>query len=75
MTLTQCPYCQLQCFTDIESCLRCHQTFQPGLLQAYAITEEKAFSEKAHTLFLNLFLMGFAVLLFVLIQAYLNASQ
>jgi hypothetical protein len=72
MSLTQCPNCRRRCFTDAVSCPNCFQTFQPGLLQAYAVAEEKAFSEKANTLFLSLFVISLSVLMFFQIQAYLD---
>jgi hypothetical protein len=72
MSLTQCPNCGRRCFTDTASCPNCFQTFQPGLLQAYAVAEEKAFSEKTKTLFLSLFFIWLAVLLFFQLQVYLD---
>ena len=39
------------------------QVFKPGLLQAYSLAEEKAFSAKANALFLGLLLIWLAVLL------------
>ena len=58
--LTQCPNCHRRCFTDATSCANCLQTFKPGVLQAYAIAEEKSFSIKANAMFLSLFLMWLA---------------
>jgi hypothetical protein len=71
MGLTQCPNCHRRCFTDAASCASCYQTFKPGVLQAQAIAEEKAFSTKSHVLFFSLFLIALALLLFVQLQAYL----
>jgi uncharacterized protein involved in exopolysaccharide biosynthesis len=42
------------------------------VLQAQAVAREKAFSRKAITLFLSLFLSIFAVLVFVELQVYLT---
>jgi hypothetical protein len=64
MSLTQCPNCRRRCFTDAEFCPTCFQTFQPGFLQTYAVAKEKAFSAKANMLFLILFLIWVAVVLF-----------
>jgi hypothetical protein len=69
MSLTQCPSCRRRCFTDATTCASCYQTFQAGLLKEYAVAEERAFSAKANTLFLSLFLIWLAVLLFVQLQA------
>jgi hypothetical protein len=44
------------------------------LLQAYAVAEEKAFSEKTKTLFLSLFFIWLAVLLFFQLQVYLDGT-
>jgi hypothetical protein len=48
------------------------QTFQPGLLQASALAEEKAFTEKTNALFFSLFVIWVAVLMFFQLQAYLD---
>jgi hypothetical protein len=72
MSLTQCPNCRRRCFTDARSCPNCFQTFGPGLLQEYAVAEEKAFSAKANTLFLSLFVIWFALLMFFQIQTQLD---
>lgn len=72
MSLTQCPNCRRRCFTDAGSCPNCFQTFQPGLLQAYAVAEETAFKAKANTLFLSLFVLWVSVLMFFQLQAYLD---
>lgn len=74
MSLTHCPSCQRRSFTDAASCASCYRTLQPGLLQAHAAAEEKAFSAKANTLFITLFLIWLAVLLFVQLQAHLHGS-
>ena len=74
MSLTQCPNCSRRCFTDAASCQNCLQIFQPGLLHAYAVAEEKAFSAKANTLFLSMFVIWVAVLMFFQLQAYLDAT-
>jgi hypothetical protein len=64
MSLTQCPNCRRRCFTDAASCTNCFLTFEPGLLQAYAVAEEKALTTKTNAVFLSLFLMWLGVLLF-----------
>ena len=74
MSLTQCPNCHRRCFTDAASCPNCLQTFRSGFLQAYAVAEEKAFNVKVHTLFLTLFLVWLAVLMFFQMQAYLDGT-
>ena len=73
MSLTHCPNCSRLCFTDAASCPNCLQTFQPGLLQASAVADERAFSAKTNVLFLGLFVIWFAVLVFQL-QGYLGGS-
>jgi len=72
MSLTQCPRCRRRCFTDAASCPNCFQNFNPGLLQAYAVAEEKAFNASTNTLVLSLFLIWMAMLLFFQLQAYLD---
>ena len=72
MGLTQCPNCHRRCFTDAVSCPNCFRAFQPGVLQAYAVAEEHAFSAKANALFLSLFVIWLAVLMFFQIQAQLD---
>ena len=74
MSLTQCPNCHRRCFTEAASCASCFQIFQPGFLEAYAVAEERAFSAKASTLFLSLFVMSLAVLLFFALQVYLDGT-
>jgi hypothetical protein len=74
MSLIQCPNCHRRCFTDAAACPNCLQTFQPGLLQASAVAEEKAFSAKTNALFLSLFVIWFAVLMFFQLQAYLDGT-
>lgn len=74
MSLTHCPNCSRRCFTDAASCPNCLQTFQPGLLQASAVAEEKEFSTKTNALFLSLFVIWFAVLMFFQLQAYWNGT-
>jgi hypothetical protein len=74
MILTQCPNCHRRCFTDAASCLNCLQTFQPGLLQAFAVAEEKAFNATTNALFLSLFVLWVAVLMFFPLQAYLDRT-
>lgn len=64
MSLTQCPDCRRRCFTDATSCTKCFLTFKPGMLQAYAVADEKSFSVKTNALFLTLFLIWLAVLVF-----------
>ena len=71
MSLTQCPNCHRQCFTDSTVCPSCAKIFQAGALQARAVAKEKAFSTKANTLFLSMLLTLLAVLVFVELQAYL----
>ena len=68
MSLTQCPNCSRRCFTDAAYCPNCFQTFRPGLLQALAVAEEKAFGVKTNALFLSLFMIWLAVLLFFQLQ-------
>ena len=63
MGLTQCPICRRRCFTDAASCPNCFQTFRAGLLQEFAVAEEKAFSVKTNALFLSLFVIWLTVLL------------
>ena len=70
MSLTHCPNCSRRCFTDAASCPNCLQSFRPGLLQASAVAEEKAF-EKTNALFFSLFVIWVAVLMFFQLQAYL----
>ena len=72
MSLTKCPNCSRPCFTDAAFCRNCFQTFGPGLLQAHAVAQEKAFSEKANTLFLSLFVIWLSVLMFVQLQTYVD---
>jgi hypothetical protein len=72
MSLTQCPNCRRRCFTDAASCTGCYQTFRPGVLQAYAVAEEKAFSARTNTVFLGLFLLWLVVLLYFQLLAYLG---
>jgi len=72
MSLTHCPNCNRRCFTDAASCPNCLQTFRPGLLQASAVAEEKAFSTKTNALFFSLFVIWVAVLVFFQLQAYLG---
>jgi uncharacterized membrane protein YvbJ len=74
MSLTQCPNCGLRCFTDAASCTKCFLPFNPGVLQAYAVAEEKSFSVKTNALFLSLFLIWLAVLLFFELRGYLGAT-
>ena len=64
MSLTQCPNCRRRCFTDATFCQSCLQTFKPGVLQASAVAEEKSFGVKTNMLFLSLFLIWLAVLVF-----------
>ena len=64
MSLTHCPNCSRRCFTDAASCPNCLQTFQPDLFHAAAVAEEKAFSTKTNALFLSLFVIWVAVLMF-----------
>ena len=75
MNLTSCPNCHRRCFTDAASCSNCSQTFQPGLLQAYAVAEEKAFNARTNALFLSLCLIWLSVLLFFQLQAYLDGIR
>jgi uncharacterized membrane protein YvbJ len=72
MSLTQCPNCHRQCFTDALFCPSCGQTFKPGKLEAQAFANERRFTTKVNALFLSLFLASLAVLVFVEVQAYLN---
>jgi hypothetical protein len=70
MSLTSCPYCFRQCFTDAASCPSCERAFQPGVLQALAVAKEKAFSRKADALFLTVLVILLAVLLIAQVQTY-----
>ena len=70
MSLTQCPKCRRRCFTDAPACTNCFLTFEPGLLQSYAVAEEKALSAKTNALFFSLFLIWLAVLLFSQLRGY-----
>ncbi len=74
MSLTKCPKCHRHCFTDSVSCPSCGRTFQSGMLEAQAVTFEKAFSRNANTLFLSLLLALLAVFVFVEVQMYLNGA-
>ena len=74
MSLTQCPNCRRRCFTDAASCQSCLQTFKPGVLQAYAIAEEKSFSLKTNVVFLSLFLILLATLVYFQLQALLLST-
>ena len=74
MSLTACPNCRRRCFTDAASCPNCLQTFNPGLLQAHAVAEEKAFSANTDAFFFSLFVVWLAVLMFFQLQAYLDAT-
>ena len=74
MILTHCPNCSRRCFDDVASCPNCLRTFQPGLLRASAVAEEKAFSAKTNALFLSLFVIWVAVLMFFQLQAYLDRT-
>jgi hypothetical protein len=74
MSLTHCPNCSRRCFTDAASCPHCLQTFRPGLLQASAVAEEKAFNAKTNALFFSLFVIWVAVLMFFQLQAYLDRT-
>lgn len=72
MSLTQCPNCHRRCFTDVASCAMCFQIFRPGLLQEHAVAEERAFTAKTNALFLSLFVIWLAVLMFFQLQNYLD---
>lgn len=74
MGLTLCPNCHGRCFTDAPSCPHCLQIFKPGALQAYAVAEEKSFSVTTNMIFLSLFLIWLAVLLFFQLRGYLGAT-
>ena len=74
MSLTQCPNCRRRCFTDAASCQSCLQTFKPGVLRAYAIAEEKSFSLRTNVIFLGLFLMWLATLVYFQLQGFLASS-
>jgi len=74
MSLTQCPKCHRRCFTDAASCQNCLQTFKPGALQAFAVAEEKSFSAKTNVLFLSLFLVWLAMLVFFQLRGYLGTT-
>ena len=74
MGLTQCPNCGRRCFNDAASCQNCLQTFKPGVLQAYAVAEEKSFSVKTNVLFLSLLLIWVAVLIFLQLRGFLAGA-
>ena len=74
MSLTYYPNCSHRRFTDAASCPNCLQSFRPGLLQASAVAEEKAFSAKTNALFFSLFVIWVAVLMFFQLQAYLDRT-
>lgn len=74
MSLTQCPNCHRRLFSDAASCPNCRQNFRPGVLQAYAIAEEKSFSANTNMLFLGLALIWLVVLLVFLLRGYLDAG-
>jgi len=74
MSLTQCPNCHRRCFTEAASCQSCLQTFKPGVLRAYAIAEEKSFSLKTNVIFLSLFLILLATLVYFQLQAFLAST-
>ena len=74
MSLTQCPNCHRRCFSDATSCLNCFRAYKPGALQAYAVAEEKSFSAKTNMLFLSLFLIWLAVLLFFQLRGDLDGT-
>jgi len=74
MSLTQCPKCHRRCFTDAASCPNCLKIFKPGALQASAVAGEKSFNAKTNMLFLSLFLIWLAVLLFFQLRGYLGAN-
>jgi uncharacterized membrane protein YvbJ len=72
MSLTQCPNCHRQCFTDSILCHSCGETFHAGMLQALATAKDKALNRNVYTLFLSLILTTLAVLVLVELQAFLN---
>ncbi|HET6891467.1 MAG TPA: hypothetical protein VFH31_10225 [Pyrinomonadaceae bacterium] len=72
MSLTRSLCCHRLSFTDTAFCPSCGKTFQPGVLQAQAVAEEKAFSMKAYAIFLGAFLTLLWMLIFVLFQVYPN---
>ena len=74
MSLTQCPNCGRRCFTDAAACTKCSLTFKPGVLQAYAVAGEKSFSAKTNALFLGLFLIWLATLVFFQLRGSLAAN-
>jgi len=74
MSLTQCPNCRCRCFTDAAFCQNCLQTFKPGVLQTYAIADEKSFSVKTNVIFLSLFLLWLAILVYFQLQTFLAST-
>ena len=74
MSLTQCPNCHRRSFTDAAFCQSCLQNFKPGVLQAYAIAEERSFSVKTNVLFLTLFVMWLAVLVVFQLGGFLTGA-
>jgi hypothetical protein len=65
MGLTKSLCCHRLCFTNTPSCPHCGKDFQPGLLRARAVAEDRAFDMKAHVLFLVAFLVLPAMLFFI----------
>jgi len=65
MGITRSPCCRRLCFTNTASCPHCGKAFQPGVLKAKAVAEDKAFDKRSHILFLVMFLVLPTVLLFI----------
>lgn len=74
MGLTRSLCCHRLNFTDAAFCLSCGKTFQPGALQAQAVSEDNAFSMKVNALFLGAFLTLLGVLILVQFQVYFDGA-
>ena len=68
MSLTKCPDCRRLSFVKAESCPSCERVFRPGELRTQANAEESAFGRRNNSLFAALFLVGMAVLTFVVLR-------
>jgi hypothetical protein len=73
MSLTRSLCCHRLSFTDTACCPTCGKTFQPGALHAKAVAEARAFSIKAHAIFLGIIVTLLGVLIIVQFQPYVNA--
>ena len=68
MSLTKCPTCRHLTFISAVSCPSCGKGFPPGLLQAQADKEERAFMRKGNAIFLSLLLCILGALLFAMLR-------